>query len=73
MATFIDDFDGAAGTLLSSRTGWAKGFGYYDLWQLDGSGAASHPAYSGDGKQALHDTGSLSHYVKVVLANTMPV
>jgi hypothetical protein len=67
MATFIDDFDGAAGTLLSSRTGWAKGFGYYDIWQLDGSGAASHPAYSDDGKQALHDTGSLSHYVKVVL------
>jgi len=67
MATFIDNFDGAAGTLLSSRTGWANGFGYYDLWQLDGSGAASHPAYSDDGKQALHDTGSLSHYVKVVL------
>ena len=67
MAVFTDNFDGAAGALLSSRTGWAAAGGYYDVLKIDGAGALGHDIYEADGKAVLHDAGELSHYVKAVL------
>ena len=50
MAVFTDNFDGAAGALLSSRTGWAAAGGYYDVLKIDGAGALGHDIYEVDGK-----------------------
>lgn len=67
MAVFTDTFDGANGTLLSSRSGWASIGGFYDVLQLDGAGALKSIAYTADAKTVAHDTAALSHYVKAVL------
>lgn len=68
MAIFFDDFVGTAGTLLSSRPGWMTGAGYYNVLELDGAGGIGFPA-TGDGTAVVYDTGSLRHYVKVVLGS----
>lgn len=67
MAVFTDNFDGAAGTLLSSRPGWQLGEGYRDVLELDGSGAIRHNGFSGDGKHIVHDVGERRQYLKATL------
>lgn len=70
MAVFTDTFDGAAGQLIGSRTGWTSSPGYWDIWKLDGAGAAQvSGADVSDGKAVLHDTGAASHYAQVVIGN----
>lgn len=70
MAVFTDTFDGAAGQLIGSRTGWTSSPGFWDIWKLDGAGAAQvSGADLDDGKAVLHDTGADSHYAQVVVGN----
>lgn len=65
--TINDTFDGAAGGLVTARTGFTATAGYYDVLQVDGAGALKIAAYSDDPRSAAHNTGSTSNYVQVVV------
>ena len=65
--TINDTFDGAAGGLVTARTGFTASAGYLDVFQVDGAGALKIVEYSDDPRSAVHNTGSTSNYVQVVV------